>query len=192
MRITERCLRKIIKQVLIEINTPQQAQAAMVRSDASKNEDDFEKASEDFYPENRKGIKLRKRKGIKLSKGRDKLAQNRLISKFRKDLKLEDDIIPERTSQFSKSFDKELKTEEEAMTTYDVKLLQDKKDESKTNSFMGPLMGKSNFLIRYEGNVFAVKIKYRHPEDNSQHKNDLVKKLKNMDFSNKTKNASYF
>lgn len=192
MRITERCLRKIIKQVLIEINTPQQAQAAMVRSDASKNEDDFEKAFEDFYPENRKGIKLRKRKGIKLSKGRDKLAQNRLISKFRKDLKLEDDIIPERTSQFSKSFDKELKTEEEAMTTYDVKLLQDKKDESKTNSFMGPLMGKSNFLIRYEGNVFAVKIKYRHPEDNSQHKNDLVKKLKNMDFSNKTKNASYF
>jgi len=182
MRITENRLRKIIRRVLIEINTPQQAQAAMLRSAAPKNEDDFEKSFGEFYREKKKGINLRK--------GRDKTVQKRLISKFRKDLELEDVISPERTSQFSKSFGKEIKTEEEAIVTYDIDLFQEEKDESKPDSFIGPIIGKNSFIIRYEGNVFTVKIKHAYPEDRVRHANDIVKKLKSLGFSKITSNTS--
>ena len=182
MKITESKLRRIIKQVLIEINSPQQARAAMAVSKAYRDEGDFEEAFAKAFPEvqkeKRKGINLRKRKGINLRKGHDKLTQKRLISKLKKDLKLEDDIIPERELSFSKSFGKEMKSKETVMIKYDVALLGAEKDESKTNSFIGPLTGKSSFLIRYEGNVFSVKIKYKYPEDRTQHLDDMTKKLR--------------
>ena len=184
MRITENRLRKIIRRLLIEINTPEQARAAMIRSSAPRNEDDFEKSFGEFYREKKKGINLRK--------GRDKTVRNRLISKLRKDLELEDVISPERTSQFSRSFGKEIKREEKAIVTYDINLFQEEKDESKPDSFIGPVTGKLNFLIRYEGNVFAVKIKHAYPEDRVRHANDIVKKLKSLGLIKRTRYTSDF
>lgn len=178
MKITESRLRSVIRSVILESLSAEEIEAGW----------ENEKGWVDWSSKTKsKGIKLRKQKGIDLSKGRDKIVQNRLISKFRKDLNLEDDIIPEKVSSFSKSFGKEIKTKEKAITTYDIKLFQNEKDESKANSFIGPVIGKFDFLIRYEGNVFAVKIKYAYPEDRDKHESDMVKKLKDLKFSKITR-----
>lgn len=183
MRISETRLRSIIRQVLVEINTPQQAQAAMVRSVAPRSEDDFEKAFAKSFPE--------KRKGIKLKVNRANYEEDSLVLKLRKDLSLED-VISKDSGQLARTIDPEFKSQEKVIIEYKINLIKNRKDESKTNSFIGPLTGKEAFVIRYEGDVFAIKIRYMYPEDRYDHQMDMANKFKDLGFREMTNSTSYF
>ena len=184
MRITENRLRKIIRKVLIEINTPQQAQAAMALSKSYGDEDDFEEALAKAYPE-------KKRKGIKLKVNRSNYEEDSLVLKLRKDLSLED-VISKDSGQLARTIDPKFKSQEKVIIEYKIDLIKNKKDESKANSFIGPLIGKEAFVIRYEGDVFAIKIRYMYPEDRHDHEMDMANKFKDLGFREMTKSTSHF
>lgn len=195
MKLTETSLRRIIRKVLLEINTPLQAQQAMTLAKGDMA-GDMAQAFSDVYPEKRKGIKLKvnrrpKRKGIKLKVNRVNYKEDSLVLKLRKDLNLQD-IISKSSNELARTIDPEFESKEKVLIKYDIKLIKDEKDESKTNSFVGPLIGKKSFLIRYEGDVFDIKIRYMYPEDRFDHEIDMANKFKDLGFSEMTESSSYF
>ena len=194
MRITESRLRKIIRSVILESLTDDQIKAGI----------ESEEGWDAWESPKKKGIKLRTgkskpaRKGIKLRVNRKQnYNEDDLILNFREHAGFENVIEGGESSPLFKSLNPSHKSVKEYLIEYKIVLAENaderfKKDTTKNNSFVGPLIGEPHFLVRYKGNVFAVDVKFKYPEDRYDHLKKIKKDLIEKKFHNMTSNTNDF